>query len=379
MNRIYVLIFLIITIRGSGQLVSSTEHTSSSEDYFNFYQKNISDLRGASCPMYPSCANYTLETIKEAGLVKGIINGSDRLLRCGHEHKYYNLTLQEKGFRLLDLPLEGSDLTLRFKTNKPIFSSYISNSDSVINEITLLVNAGYISEAIILINRYKAVNKLSNPDIVELEFVCLNVKKEYEKVMYLFDLLDSTLQNKPSILKQYYISCFSLENFNAIIKQSRNSIAISSSDPVAGKQLNKYPFVSLLKKENIDEAEVFSKTNLEENDRTNALNTISLLRNIKQKSPEFATALSIIIPGAGYVYAGHFTTGLSALIINSLIGYASYTSFKSGNSGIGVLTGIVGLGFYIGNIQGTSKSIKRERDYNKNKIIKDFMNQSFIN
>jgi len=379
LNRIYVLIFLIITIRGSGQLVSSTEHTSSSEDYFNFYQKNISDLRGASCPMYPSCANYTLETIKEAGLVKGIINGSDRLLRCGHEHKYYNLTLQEKGFRLLDLPLEGSDLTLRFKTNKPIFSSYISNSDSVINEITLLVNAGYISEAIILINRYKAVNKLSNPDIVELEFVCLNVKKEYEKVMYLFDLLDSTLQNKPSILKQYYISCFSLENFNAIIKQSRNSIAISSSDPVAGKQLNKYPFVSLLKKENIDEAEVFSKTNLEENDRTNALNTISLLRNIKQKSPEFATALSIIIPGAGYVYAGHFTTGLSALIINSLIGYASYTSFKSGNSGIGVLTGIVGLGFYIGNIQGTSKSIKRERDYNKNKIIKDFMNQSFIN
>ena len=379
MNKIYVYIFLIIAISTNGQSVSSVAQTSSSEDYFNFYQNNISDLRGASCPMYPSCANYTLETIKEAGLVRGIINGSDRLLRCGHEHKYYNLTLQEKGFKLIDLPLEESDLKLRFKTNKPIFSSYILNADSIVNEITLLVNAGYISEAIIMINRFKATNKLPNPDIVELEFICLNVKKEYEKVVYQFDLLDRSFQNIPGVLKQYYISCFNLENFNAIIKQSRISIDSYSVDSLAIKQLNKYVFASFLKQENIDEAEIFYKKNLEKNERKIAENTISSLRNVKQKSPELAMAMSIIIPGSGYIYAGHVTTGLSALLINSLIGYASYTSFKSGNGGMGILTSLVGLGFYVGNIQGATKSIKRESNYKKNKIIKDFINQSFIN
>lgn len=29
--------------------------------------------------MYPSCANYTIEIIKEKGIIQGIINGSDRL------------------------------------------------------------------------------------------------------------------------------------------------------------------------------------------------------------------------------------------------------------------------------------------------------------
>jgi hypothetical protein len=81
----------------------------------------------------------------------------------------------------------------------------------------------------------------------------------------------------------------------------------------------------------------------------------------------------------GYVYAGHFTTGISSLLINSLIGFASYSSFKSGNSGMGILSGLIELGFYIGNIQGSGRSIERENTYYKNSIIKEYNNQSLIN
>jgi hypothetical protein len=31
---------------------------SSVNDYINFYQKYISNIRGHECPMYPSCSNF---------------------------------------------------------------------------------------------------------------------------------------------------------------------------------------------------------------------------------------------------------------------------------------------------------------------------------
>jgi hypothetical protein len=114
-------------------------------------------------------------------------------------------------------------------------------------------------------------------------------------------------------------------------------------------------------------------------DKKDASDAISKFRSLKQKSLLLASTLSIIIPGSGYVYGGHLTTGISAFLLNSLIGYASYSSFKSGNNGMGILTGIIGLGFYIGNIQGSAKSIKREDTYYKNEIIKNYIKQSILN
>jgi hypothetical protein len=61
------------------------------------------------------------------------------------------------------------------------------------------------------------------------------------------------------------------------------------------------------------------------------------------------------------------------------LAYATYTSFKSNNTGIGVLTGIIGMGFYISNIQGSSKSVNRYNNYKKQQIIKGFQRKININ
>lgn len=47
-----------------------------------FYQKYISPLKKPSCVFYPSCSEYTKQSIIKYGLVKGIIKGFKRILRC---------------------------------------------------------------------------------------------------------------------------------------------------------------------------------------------------------------------------------------------------------------------------------------------------------
>ena len=47
-----------------------------------FYQRFISPVIGAECKYLPTCSQYTLEAIREWGVVRGILMGSYRILRC---------------------------------------------------------------------------------------------------------------------------------------------------------------------------------------------------------------------------------------------------------------------------------------------------------
>jgi hypothetical protein len=56
------------------------------------------------------------------------------------------------------------------------------------------------------------------------------------------------------------------------------------------------------------------------------------------------------------------------LVFNGLLAFAAYSSFQSGNTGIGVLSSIIGFGFYAGNIKGSVNSVKRYNQINQEKI-----------
>jgi hypothetical protein len=90
---------------------------------------------------------------------------------------------------------------------------------------------------------------------------------------------------------------------------------------------------------------------------------------IKYKKPVIAGLLSII-PGGGYLYAGHRQTAISAFIINAAFAYATYSSFKNKNYGVATLSGTLSLAFYIGNIQGAVKSAKRYNSIKKQDLSK---------
>ncbi|HIT71747.1 MAG TPA: membrane protein insertion efficiency factor YidD [Candidatus Scatovivens faecipullorum] len=48
----------------------------------NFYQKKISPYLKTSCKYYPTCSEYTKQAIEKYGVVKGILKGIKRILRC---------------------------------------------------------------------------------------------------------------------------------------------------------------------------------------------------------------------------------------------------------------------------------------------------------
>ena len=46
------------------------------------YQLFISPMLPNTCRHLPTCSNYTIEAINEYGVLKGIIKGLNRILRC---------------------------------------------------------------------------------------------------------------------------------------------------------------------------------------------------------------------------------------------------------------------------------------------------------
>jgi putative component of membrane protein insertase Oxa1/YidC/SpoIIIJ protein YidD len=77
---------------------------SAANDYIGVYQKFIGGIRGQDCPMYPSCSNFGLKTFNEKSFITAFALTSDRLLRCGHDHKNYSNTLRSNGLKHLDYP-----------------------------------------------------------------------------------------------------------------------------------------------------------------------------------------------------------------------------------------------------------------------------------
>ncbi len=48
-----------------------------------FYQKQISPRKGfASCKFIPSCSEYTRQAVEKYGVIKGLLKGFWRILRC---------------------------------------------------------------------------------------------------------------------------------------------------------------------------------------------------------------------------------------------------------------------------------------------------------
>lgn len=90
----------------------------------------------------------------------------------------------------------------------------------------------------------------------------------------------------------------------------------------------------------------------------------NLNENLPLKCKNKVTGIIIgsIIPGGGYFYVNRYQTGLSAIFVNLLFGYATYNSFKNDNYSLGFTLGIFSASFYLGSIYGTMQAIQ---NYNK--------------
>ncbi len=55
--------------------------------FIRIYQVVFSPLFGTRCRFHPSCSAYTYEAIEKHGLLRGILLGGRRILRCHPFHE----------------------------------------------------------------------------------------------------------------------------------------------------------------------------------------------------------------------------------------------------------------------------------------------------
>ncbi len=97
----------------------------------------------------------------------------------------------------------------------------------------------------------------------------------------------------------------------------------------------------------------------EQNRAQEAAPLLNRYQRLPHKSKALAAVLSAVIPGTGYIYAGHYGDGITAFLINALWIAAAVTGIQAEYYAVsGVLAG-VGLPFYFGNIYGSANAAKK--------------------
>lgn len=69
------------------------------------YRRFISPVSGKHCPMYPSCSAYGRDAVAGKGMFVGVLMAFDRLHRCGHDLRFYEVVFSD-GIQLRYDPVE---------------------------------------------------------------------------------------------------------------------------------------------------------------------------------------------------------------------------------------------------------------------------------
>lgn len=341
-------------------------------DYINFYQKYISGIRGQSCPMYPSCSNYGLKVFGETNFISAFAMMSDRIIRCGHDHNNYPITLRKNGFKYLDYPAyDKTPINLIYKSNSYYHAySDASEKDKSLSFIKSLINNQYHEEALLEIMRIEFNENAFDINLFINKIICLKAIGEYEKALFEYEVkCPVEYKSNNELLLQVALIHYKLENFEKVIELNlintfndvyRPKILLLNGLTHAKKDNWEGSFYSFEKLSKYGPYQQIAEVN-------KSISQEAL--EFKYKSPKLSGILSII-PGLGYAYTGHNQTAVTAFLVNGLIGYATYTNIKNANYGMGILTGVFNLSFYLGNIYGGIKSAKRYNEQQKKLLIK---------
>jgi putative component of membrane protein insertase Oxa1/YidC/SpoIIIJ protein YidD/tetratricopeptide (TPR) repeat protein len=349
---------------------------SATQDYIRIYQKYIGAIRGFDCPMYPSCSRYGMKVFQERSFAEAFVLTSDRVLRCGHEHMQYPLTLQPDGFKLLDYPAYAPHpRELEYKRGQPYFAYNAPSSvkaDSAHLFIFSLINQGYYQEALLEIQRVEFSASRFSELLFVNKLLCLQALDRHEDAVFAYETkCPPAYKNHPAILYQTARAYYQLTNYPKTLELAEAAFA-NDPDEQIRRSLLQLTALARARQYQWEEAKgAYQQLALDPAWAATASRNISVLdgaATLKHRSPFVAGVLSIV-PGLGYAYAGHKQTALSAFAINGLLAYATYTSVRNENYGMGLLTGIFGLSFYAGNINGSVKSARRYNQRQKDRVI----------
>ena len=100
----YKYILFILLLGGVQETMAQSDGINATDEYIGFYQKFLSGHKNSRCAMYPSCSAYGKMVFKDRPFMEAITLLADRIIRCSHERKFYDVTY-EYGYRSsIDFP-----------------------------------------------------------------------------------------------------------------------------------------------------------------------------------------------------------------------------------------------------------------------------------
>lgn len=353
-----ILIFLLIF---TSSLYSKTYFEESKDIVFDFYHNIMSPVKNdvSKCQFYPSCSHFGSEAIHEFGFIKGTLLTADRFMRCSGGH------LSKKSFpNVSNLLYDPPSKNFIFGEGY-VWNIGLAGSSSLENQIK--------DSSIFSFPKFLFYNGDFNLSILELKRISFNSNDEFikEKSNLLIsinhlknhnlkdakNLISSVkFQNNPTYTFNTNIVHYLINDFDNANHWCINYLNDKKVEDSANKEIyNDLILYSLFKIDKLNE----NSQNLEylksydENKHNRIIGFIKSSEDISYKSPALAGIFSTVLPGSGYIYSGRVKEGLSAFLVNGLLGAGIYSLFKNDNVGMGVLSSLVAAPFYFGNIVGS--------------------------
>ena len=367
---------------------AQSDRGNATDEYIGFYQKFLSGQKNSRCAMYPSCSAFGNMVFKDKTFWEAMTLLTDRIMRCSHERHLYDVTY-EYGYRSsVDFPYykdipENIVYNRHVKPHTDAFKS-CRYSDNTLPFINYLINKEEYQNALIEIERATFNKQYADTTLFAKKLLCYRGLNDFEKGIFEYEVeLPESMKESEDINMQAALLYYVTSNYDNASSVLDRIITKQADTDICEKAYLLKGIIHVQEKQYPNAEKMFrdaSTLTANEERCENNLNILKDIKKQKKKSPALARILSVV-PGGGYLYTNHKGSALTAFIINSLLGYATYTSIKSKNYGAAGICGFLGLSFYIGNINGAGRSAIRYNEKRRNAYIRRLENSNniFIN
>lgn len=373
-NTTFICLFLWL---GTSGILVAQEQGAAVHDYIGLYQKYLRGLKDVRCPMYPTCSHYGMMAFADHSFPVAMVLTADRMTRCGgHLEQYPVIKVGRHSGRRLDFP-PGRPVPPHLMAPAPhdVAAETIVPTDSVTKFIQFtnaLINQHSYASAMLEIDRLlytDSVYRLA-PTLYTNKMRCFEGLQQYSDGLLYYE------QQMPEEIKANYKVKYTAAHLYDLVGDYATSSELfrEASSLWDSNEVHPYGELTILyaRESLFDEARraLERKCTIDGNLSAYAASCtlVDQLATAKQKSPTAAMLLGIL-PGAGYLYTGQPRNAITSLVVNSVLAYAVYTSFKTENYGLGIILGAFSVSFYGGNIVGSGRSARHYNEYLKRNTL----------
>jgi putative component of membrane protein insertase Oxa1/YidC/SpoIIIJ protein YidD len=353
----------------------------------SFYSDVISPVSGRRCPMKPSCSSYAREVFSEFGPVEAAAMTSDRLLRCGHDPRFYGridiggrVRLDDPAIRRALLVTSGRERpkganaaariavpTRGSATEQPCpdqlqFARSLQDERDYFRAVTEY-------KRVLHFCRDDSLREAARTSVGE----CLWLAGQYDLVV---DWCLGASEDRPEASNELLAA-------RALYRLERDRDAVKAlkrlcEQPPGSEGRDEACYraaLSLIRLDRVDLAsECLSLVSRESPYGHRAEDYLAALedRPVYPKKDPGTAAILGVVPGLGYAYAEHYGTAFSSLLLNGLLIWATVDAFADGNPAAGGIFSTLGATFYLGNIVGSYQSAQRYNDYQRRTFLEQF-------